>query len=101
MDEHQARRRGRGRPREVMRRGPGEGLPQGHRPADDPSTTRAILDAAHRVLLRAGTKGLTLVVVAREAHVDVTTVSHHFGSRHGLIEALMDRLYADPSADFA
>ncbi|MEV6343803.1 TetR/AcrR family transcriptional regulator [Actinoplanes sp. NPDC051851] len=101
MDEQPAPRRGRGRPREVIRRAPGDGKPLGHRPGDDPPTTRAILDAAHRVLLRAGTKGLTLVAVAREAHVDVTTVSYHFGTRHGLIEALMDRLYATPSADFA
>ncbi|MFD7134333.1 TetR/AcrR family transcriptional regulator [Streptomyces sp. NPDC059894] len=67
----------------------------------DPPTTRAILAAPHRVLLRDGTKGLTLVAVAREAHVDVTTVSYHFGTRHGLIEALMDRLYAGPTSEFA
>ncbi|GCD93138.1 TetR/AcrR family transcriptional regulator [Embleya hyalina] len=94
-------RRGRGRPREVVRRAPGEGTPLDRRPADSPRTTAAILDAAHRVLLRAGTAGLTLVAVAREAHVDVTTVSYHFGTRHGLIEALMDRLYQEQVADFA
>ncbi len=94
-------RRSAGRPREIIRRPPGEGAPLGHRPADDPPTRRAILDAAHRVLLRAGTSGLTLVAVAREAHVDVSTVSYQFGTRHGLIEALMDRLYAEPAADFA
>ncbi len=94
-------RSGRGRPREVIRRPPGQGTPLEYRPADYPATTRAVLDAAHRVLLREGTKGLTLVGVAREAHVDVTTVSYHFGTRHGLIEALMDRLYAEPAADFA
>ncbi|MFI1379772.1 TetR/AcrR family transcriptional regulator [Embleya sp. NPDC020886] len=94
-------RRGRGRPREVVRRNPGEGTPLDRRPADSPRTTAAILDAAHRVLLRAGTAGLTLVAVAREAHVDVTTVSYHFGTRHGLIEALMDRLYQDQAVDFA
>ncbi|WP_424638028.1 TetR/AcrR family transcriptional regulator [Embleya sp. AB8] len=96
-----ATRRGRGRPREVFRRPAGEGTPLDRRPADYQPTTRAILAAAHRVLLRAGTPGLTLVAVAREAHVDVTTVSYHFGTRHGLIEALMDMLYADPVADFA
>ncbi|WP_439681454.1 hypothetical protein [Embleya sp. MST-111070] len=53
------------------------------------------------MLLRAGTAGLTLVAVAREAHVDVTTVSYHLGTRHGLIEALMDRLYQEQAADFA
>jgi AcrR family transcriptional regulator len=76
-------------------------MPLGYRRADEQPTTRAILDAAHRVLLRSGTKGLTLVAVAREAHVDVTTVSYHFGTRLGLIQALVDRLYTDESADFA
>lgn len=76
-------------------------MPLDYRVADYPPTTRAILDAAHRVLRRAGTKGLTMAAVAREAHVDVTTVSYHFSTRHGLIEALMDRLYADNAADFA
>ncbi|HEU5429776.1 MAG TPA: TetR/AcrR family transcriptional regulator [Actinocrinis sp.] len=94
-------RRGRGRPREVVRRTPGKGMPLGYRAADYPPTTRAILDAAHRVLLRDGVRGLTMVAVAREAHVDVTTVSYHFSTRNGLIEALMDRLYADNAADFA
>ncbi|GIM91174.1 TetR/AcrR family transcriptional regulator [Paractinoplanes toevensis] len=68
-----------------------------HRAADD----RAILDAAHQVLLRSGTKGLTLNAVAREARTDVSAVAARFGSRKGLIEALMDRLYADPAAGFA
>ncbi|WP_370088310.1 TetR/AcrR family transcriptional regulator [Streptacidiphilus sp. MAP12-16] len=101
MDENSDRRRGRGRPREVVRRPPGQGSPLDQRPKDYPPTTRAILQAAHRVLLKHGTAGLTLVAVAREAHVDVTTVSYHFGTRNGLIEALMDLLYADPVADFA
>ncbi|MER6127215.1 TetR/AcrR family transcriptional regulator [Streptomyces sp. NPDC001795] len=71
------------------------------RPALRLTEAAFILDAAHRVLVRSGTKGLTLVAVAREAHVDVITVSYHFGTRHGLIEALMDRLYSEPIADFA
>ncbi|WP_370147118.1 TetR/AcrR family transcriptional regulator [Streptacidiphilus sp. EB129] len=101
MDETPGQRRGRGRPREVVRRPSGEGAPLAQRPKDYPATTRAILEAAHRVLLKGGTAGLTLVAVAREAHVDVTTVSYHFGTRLGLIEALMDVLYSDTIADFA
>jgi AcrR family transcriptional regulator len=89
--------RKRGRAREVVRRLPGDGIPPASRTAD----RRAILDAAHRVLLRAGTKGLTRVTVAREARVDAGTVAQHFGSRQRLIEALVDRLYADPLGDFA
>ena len=41
-----------------------------------------------------------MAAVAREAHVDVTTVSYHFGTRIGLIESLMDRLYREPVAAF-
>ncbi|MGI5322326.1 TetR/AcrR family transcriptional regulator [Actinomadura nitritigenes] len=67
----------------------------------DPPTSRAILEAAYRILLRSGTSGLKMAAVAREAHVDVTTVSYHFGTRYGLIEALMDRLYSGPTSEFA
>ena len=94
-------RRGRGRPREVVRRSAGKGLPLTHGLADYQPTTRSILDAAYRLVLRDGAKNLTLVAVAREAHVDVTTVSYHFGTRVGLIEGLMDVLYRAPVAAFA
>ncbi|GAA2615530.1 TetR/AcrR family transcriptional regulator [Paractinoplanes durhamensis] len=79
----------RGRSREVAGRSPGE------------SAERTILAAAHRLLLRAGTKGLSLTAVAKEARVDVSAVTGRFGSRQGLIEALMDELYADPAAGLA
>lgn len=100
MGEEPERRR-RGRPREIVRRPSGQGAPLEHRPSEEQHTSAAILDAAQHVLLHDGAKGLTLVAVARKAHVDVTTVSYHFGTRAGLIEALMDRLYAEPVADFA
>lgn len=79
----------RGRPAEVAR----------HPSA--PADRAAVLDAAHRVLLRTGTKGLKLDAVAREARVDVSAVVGHFGSRHALLEALMDHLYAAPAAGLA
>jgi len=60
---------------------------------------RAILDAAHRVLLDGGTGGLTLAAVAREAQVGTPALTRLFGGRRGLIEALLDRLYADPAGD--
>lgn len=93
-------KRGRGRPREVVRRSPGEGLPLDRGPQDYPSTTRAILQAAYQLVLRDGARSMTLVAVAREAHVDVTTVSYHFGTRVGLIEGLMDVLYRAPVAEY-
>lgn len=91
--------RSRGRPSEVVQRHPGEGLPIGLRPADLQPTSRAILEAAQHLLVTDGMRSVTLAAVAREAHVDVTTVSYHFTTREGLIEALMDSLYATPVAD--
>lgn len=100
MNDSPPPRRGRGRPREVVRRPPGEGAPLSKGLSEYPPTTNAILDAAHQVVLKRGAQGLTLVAVAREAHVDVTTVSYHFGTRAGLIEGLMDHLYRGLVADW-
>lgn len=91
--------RNRGRPPEVVQRQVGQGLPLGLRPGDLQPTSRAILQAAQHLLVTGGIKSVTLAGVAREAHVDVTTVSYHFATREGLIEALMDSLYATPVAD--
>jgi AcrR family transcriptional regulator len=62
-------------------------------------TSRGILEAAHQILVSDGIKAVTIARVARQAHVDVTTVAYHFQTRAGLIEALMDSLYAEPLAD--
>jgi AcrR family transcriptional regulator len=94
-------KRGRGRPREVVRREPGTAAPLGTRLADYQPTTRAILEAARDIVLRLGMHALTLRRVAEEAHVDVTTVTYHFGTRSGLIEALVFAIYAEPVAAFA
>lgn len=101
MDEPGQEKRGRGRPREVVRREPGTAAPLGTTLADYQPTTRAILEAARDIVLRLGMHALTLRRVAEEAHVDVTTVSYHFGTRSGLIEALVFAVYAEPVAAFA
>jgi len=99
-DEIDASRR-RGRPRQVERRAPGEGLPY-QQPLDSlPATTRTMLDAARDVLLERGMNGLTLEAVAAAAHVDVTTIYYHFGSKAGLLEALIDSLFHEALAAFA
>lgn len=89
----------RGRPPEIVQRKPGQGLPIGSRIDDMQPTSRAILEVARRLLIQDGIKAVTMAGVAREAHVDVTTVAYHFRTRDGLIEALMDSLYAEPVAD--
>lgn len=51
---------------------------------------QALLDAAVRVVARAGLRGLTYRAVAAEAGVTQGLVAHHFGSRAALIhEALL------------
>jgi AcrR family transcriptional regulator len=93
--------RGRGRPREVERRPAGEGLPY-ERPLEDlPVTAKAVLAAAREILLERGAGGLTLEAVAAAAHVDVTTIHYHFGSKAGLLEALLDSLSHEALAAFA
>jgi AcrR family transcriptional regulator len=94
-------KRGRGRPREVVRLEPGTAVPLGTTLADYQPTSRAILTAARDIILKLGMHALTLRRVAEEAHVDVTTVTYHFGTRSGLLEALVFAVYAEPVAAFA
>ncbi len=62
----------------------------------------AIMDAAERQLVAAGPAGIRLQDVAREVGVSHPTVLHHFGSREGLVEAVvsrsLDALHADVAA---
>jgi AcrR family transcriptional regulator len=99
-DTDQEKRRP-GRPREIIRREPGTGVPLGTRLDDYQATTRAMLEAACGIILRLGIHALTLRRVAEEAHVDVTTVTYHFGTRSGLLETLVGAVYAEPVAAFA
>jgi AcrR family transcriptional regulator len=51
----------------------------------------AILDAAEARLVAAGPAGIRLQEVASEAGLSHPTVLHHFGSREGLVEAVVAR----------
>lgn len=57
------------------------------RPRDPEATREAILDAAHRLLARSGSEGVSLSEVARLAGVNRGTAYQHFDTREGLIEA--------------
>ncbi|MEZ4408482.1 MAG: TetR/AcrR family transcriptional regulator [Polyangiales bacterium] len=65
----------------------------------------AIMDAAERQLVAAGPGGIRLQDVAREVGVSHPTVLHHFGSREGLVDAVvsraLDALHADVTAALA
>jgi AcrR family transcriptional regulator len=62
----------------------------------------AIMDAAERQLVAAGPGGIRLQDVARDVGVSHPTVLHHFGSREGLVDAVvsraLDALHADVAA---
>ncbi|MFO0710146.1 MAG: TetR/AcrR family transcriptional regulator [Sandaracinus sp.] len=51
----------------------------------------AILDAASRRIAEVGAAGLRLQDVAREVGVSHPTILHHFGSREGLVAAVVHR----------
>src|SRR5271165_2303383 len=51
----------------------------------------AILDAAERLLVASGPAGIRLQEVAADVGVSHPTVLHHFGSREGLLEAVVAR----------
>jgi AcrR family transcriptional regulator len=55
----------------------------------------AILDAAEKRLVEAGPGGIRLQDVAADVGVSHPTVLHHFGSREGLINALVERALED------
>lgn len=54
----------------------------------------AILDAAERRLVEAGPAGIRLQDVASDVGVSHPTVLHHFGSREGLVNAVVARSFA-------
>lgn len=60
---------------------------------------KQILDAAEELLCTAGPAGIRLQDVAKTVGVSHPTILHHFGSRGGLVQAViersMEKLYAD------
>lgn len=64
-------------------------------PFDDPTpdlspTAARILEAAKRVLSHEGFRGLTFETIAREAGENPALIRYHFGSKAGLLAALVD-----------
>lgn len=56
---------------------------------------RVILDAAERLVSRAGPAGLRLQDVAAEVGLTHSVILHHFGNREGLMRALNQRVLED------
>lgn len=60
---------------------------------------RVILEAAEHRLLQVGPAGLRLQEVAKDAGVAHPTILHHFGSREGLVHAVVQRALGALHAD--
>lgn len=50
-----------------------------------------VLDAAERVMAESGFEGATLARVVREAGIPMSSVYHYFGSKDGILLAVMER----------
>jgi len=60
-----------------------------------------ILAAAQRVLAAKGFGGLTLRAVARESGANSAMVQYYFGSKDGLVEAMIDSVFRDDQEEAA
>jgi TetR/AcrR family transcriptional regulator len=69
-------------------------------PMPDLSPTAArLLSAAKRVLFREGFKALTFETIAREAGENPALIRYHFGSKAGLLAALVDAVLYQESVE--
>jgi len=70
--------------------------PRGRR-RGNPDTRAQILDAARRRFLSGGYRAFTLRAIAAEAGVDIALVGYYFGSKKGLLSAVL-ALVPNPAA---
>ena len=60
-----------------------------------PPTAQRLLDAARRVLARSGYNSLSVEAIGREAGENKALIRYYFGSKNGLLLALVDGLVSD------
>jgi AcrR family transcriptional regulator len=60
-----------------------------------------ILHAAQRVLIEKGFSGLTLRAIAAESGENSAMVQYYFGSKEGLVKAMIDSVFRDDQRDAA
>ena len=90
----------------TSRRGRAEPGGRGARPADDPRPSMPpaaahLLEAAQRVLLTKGFRGLTLRAIAQESGENSAMVQYYFGNKDGLVRAMIDSVFRDDQQDAA
>ena len=66
-----------------------------------PATAEKLLAGARRVLVRKGYAGLTMQTIEQETGVNRALVHYYFGSKAGLLEALVDRVFEDPAFGYS
>ncbi len=62
-----------------------------------PPTAQRLLDASRRIVMRKGYEGLKMSAVGREAGARSSLVHYYFGSKAGLVSALLESLVSDPN----
>ena len=81
----------------VQARGPAEA---GARRALPPTAAK-IQDASRRILVRRGYQALTMQAIEKESGCNRSLVHYYFGSKAGLIEALVGTLFEDPAFGYS
>jgi AcrR family transcriptional regulator len=66
-----------------------------------PPTARKLLVAARRVLVRKGYPELTMQAIEQESGINRALVHYYFGSKAGLVEALVDTLFEDAAFGYS
>lgn len=56
-------------------------------------TKERLIEAATRVLMELGGQGATVAAICRRAEVTSGAIQHHFGSKEGLMTAVVERLF--------
>jgi AcrR family transcriptional regulator len=80
--------------------GPARGRTATRRRRSAAETRSAILEAAERRLLGGGPEAIRLQEIAADAGISHPAILHHFGSREGLVEAMVLRGIARLQAQF-
>jgi AcrR family transcriptional regulator len=79
--------------------GPAPGIPREAR--ELPPTAAKLLAAARRILVRKGYASLTMQAIEDEAGTNRALVHYYFGSKAGLLEALVESLFEDPAFGYS
>jgi TetR/AcrR family acrAB operon transcriptional repressor len=67
--------------------------------ADLPRTARKILDAARKLLVERGYAGIRFDAIAAESGVNKSMIRYYFGSKDGLVAAIVDDLTHDSTIE--